>query len=258
KQIGLALHTYERDQKRLPAPRVLKDKEAGDDQNVYFTGWQTWFVFLQPFLEQENTFRLWDLGHTYNHTANGRVRETPLKVYLCPSRRDDKANCLSVSGDTPILVPNNYYRHYPGATSDYAGAGHQLTPSGKVRALGVFGHTDADAGVRFADISDGLSNTVMVGEKHIPEGKFGAGWYDSSTYNGDYPRCWTRVLDVPPMGDAPTSNRRDSGWRFGSWHPGVVPYLFADGAVRTISTIKPPANLQALGAYNDGMETPRW
>jgi prepilin-type processing-associated H-X9-DG protein len=112
--------------------------------------------------------------------------------------------------------------------------------------------------VRFADVSDGLSNTVMVGEKHIPEGKFGAGWYDGSTYNGDYPRCWTRVLDVPPMGDAPTSNRRDSGWRFGSWHPGVVPYLFADGAVRTISTIKPPANLQALGAYNDGMETPRW
>jgi prepilin-type N-terminal cleavage/methylation domain-containing protein len=146
KQIGLALHTYERDQKRLPAPRVLKDKEAGDDRDVYFTGWQTWFVFLQPFLEQDNTFRLWDLGHTYNHTANGRVRETPLKVYLCPSRRDDKANCLSVSGDTPVLVPNNYYRHYPGATADYAGAGHQVTPSGKVWAPGVFGHVDTEVG----------------------------------------------------------------------------------------------------------------
>ena len=41
-------------------------------------------------------------------------------------------------------------------------------------------------GLRFADITDGLSHTLLVGEKHVNLGQFGTGWLDSSIYNGQY------------------------------------------------------------------------
>ena len=41
--------------------------------------------------------------------------------------------------------------------------------------------------------SDGLSNCLLVGEKHVPEGKNGVGWWDCSLYNGDYHQCSTRT-----------------------------------------------------------------
>jgi hypothetical protein len=48
-------------------------------------------------------------------------------------------------------------------------------------------------GLTFAAFTDGLSNTLLIGEKHVPLGKFGVGWWDCSIYNGDYNQCSTRA-----------------------------------------------------------------
>src|SRR5437016_4623189 len=52
KQIGLAFHMYEHDQKRLP-PNRISDLHA------------SWAVLILPYLEQENVYRLWNLPNTY-------------------------------------------------------------------------------------------------------------------------------------------------------------------------------------------------
>ena len=46
--------------------------------------------------------------------------------------------------------------------------------------------------VTFATITDGLSNTFLVGEKHVQWNSFGTAPLDCSLYNGDYWVCSTR------------------------------------------------------------------
>ena len=108
-------------------------------------------------------------------------------------------------------------------------------------------------GVRFSDISDGLSNTLLVGEKHVPKGQFGVGWWDCSTYNGDYAVCSTRAAGPDyPLATSIT----DYHWCYGSYHPGICQFAFCDGSVHVL-----PNNINAnvlglLADRSDGQVIP--
>src|SRR5260370_17920405 len=94
-------------------------------------------------------------------------------------------------------------------------------------------------------MNDGLSCTVMAGEKHVAMGHFGVGWLDSSIYNGNYtpPTCRAAGPNAPLV----TSLSYDvygESWLFGSYHPGVCQFVFCDGSVHALpATI----NLAVLG-----------
>jgi prepilin-type processing-associated H-X9-DG protein len=108
-------------------------------------------------------------------------------------------------------------------------------------------------GVRFLDITDGLSNTVLVGEKHVPLGTFGQAYLDSSTYNGDNPVSWSR--GAGPMAGLAQSIREVS-FKFGSYHMGVTQFAFCDGRVQVLSNVTPPATLGLLTDRCDGQVIP--
>ena len=83
----------------------------------------------------------------------------------------------------------------------------------------------------------GSPTRILLGEKHVPIDKHGHGWWDCSTYDGEYPKCWSRntAKDHPP-----TTNPKSTGWSFGSRHTGVIQFCFADGHVRALpETINP-------------------
>jgi len=108
-------------------------------------------------------------------------------------------------------------------------------------------------GFRFADFSDGLSNTLLVGEKHVPQGKLGVGWWDCSLYNGDYHQCSTRAAGRWfPL----TTDLKDGGWKFGSLHTHVVQFCFAGGNVRGLADTIDPAVLELLGMRGHGQIVP--
>jgi prepilin-type processing-associated H-X9-DG protein len=108
-------------------------------------------------------------------------------------------------------------------------------------------------GFRFSDFTDGLSNVLLVGEKHVAAGNEGRGWTDCSLYNGDYYQCSTRAASR----DHPlTTNPRDTGWKFGSRHGTVVQFCFADGRVRGISTSINLYTLELLGMRSSGEVKP--
>ena len=109
------------------------------------------------------------------------------------------------------------------------------------------------SGVRFAEITDGLSNTILVGEKHVALNKFGIGWCDCSTYNGDYPTCSGRA-GGPNFPLAATLD--DPGWKFGSYHTGVVQFAMGDGGVRRLSVTIDPSTLALLCDRADGQVIP--
>jgi len=119
----------------------------------------------------------------------------------------------------------------------------------------VRGPFQMGAGLRFEDFIDGLSQTLLVGEKHIPIGKNGVGWWDCSTYNGRYFMCSTRSAGrMFPL----TTDPQDPTWKFGSRHTGVVQFIFADGHVKAIPTTIDPYVLELLGMVNDGQVIPEY
>ena len=108
-------------------------------------------------------------------------------------------------------------------------------------------------GIRFSDITDGLSNTILVGEKHVPIDKFGVGWWDCSTYNGDYYVCSTRSAGPDyPLAKWPS----DLNWAFGSYHPTICLFGFGDGHVSSIPNTIDPNILGLLANRSDGQVIP--
>jgi hypothetical protein len=88
--------------------------------------------------------------------------------------------------------------------------------------------------VRHKDLLDGASKTFLAGEMHIPLGRLAQVPENGPIYNGlDLP-AFARIggpgvplargsddMDIPVIG-------------FGSWHPGVCPFVLADGSVQLV------------------------
>jgi hypothetical protein len=121
----------------------------------------------------------------------------------------------------------------------------------------------------FAWLQDGLSNQLMLGEKHFNFFDVGGSWMGSCGYIGDdcsYLEAGpggvsvtsiTRTFDHPNFGIArfnePTYyGDRFMGHRFGSVHPGICNFLIGDGSTRGIAVTTPHRILYAVGCVNDG------
>ncbi|HJZ94668.1 MAG TPA: DUF1559 domain-containing protein [Gemmataceae bacterium] len=240
KQIGLAMHNYENVMERLPPSRIG-------------VGYATWAVMILPYLEQDNLYRQWNFAGTY-YQQNQTARLTPVKIYFCPSRRSSVGSAGSVSGDTPSWA-NGQTTHLPGAVGDYAASIDRAGRDDGANGAGQHGAFQLRSGVNFASFTDGLSNTLLVGEKHIPQNKAGVGWWDCSLYNGDYYQCSCRAASRAfPL----TTNPQDSGWKFGGQHPQVVQFVFADGHVARVPEFTNPFTLELLGMRDDGQVVPEF
>jgi len=93
----------------------------------------------------------------------------------------------------------------------------------------------------FARIEDGLSKTLFIGEKHVPENFLGRGTAgDNSIYNPDYLKSHGRFGGVVYGGlasasDGSTDSTVDTyNKRFGSWHPGICHFVWGDASVSPI------------------------
>jgi hypothetical protein len=203
------------------------------------TAGASWAVLTMPFLEQDNLYRQWNLAKSY-YEQNDIARKTALPIYFCPGRRTAPGS-ISMAGD----LPGGAGSHVPGALADYAG--NFGTADGCV--LTNDGAFQLGSGIRFSAITDGTSNTLLVGDKHVPNNAFGLGWLDSSVYNGEYPISYLRGAN-PVVGLAQFHN--DPGWKFGSYHTGVCQFVLCDGSVRGLFHGISPITLTQLCQINDG------
>jgi prepilin-type N-terminal cleavage/methylation domain-containing protein/prepilin-type processing-associated H-X9-DG protein len=241
KQLGLAMHNYESTLGRLPPTRTR-------------IGGPTWAVHVLPQMEQDNLYRQWNMGLSY-YQQNSIARTTAVRNYFCPSRRTAADSHFgSVAGDVPSDPTWAGTTHLPGALSDYAVVVDPYgTDSPTETGPGNRGAFQLGVGFRLMDFPDGMSNTFMLGEKHVPEGKAGYGWWDCSTYNGDYYQCSgraaSRLYGI-------TTNPRDTGWKFGSRHSQVVLFCFADGHVQNMPEMTDPFILELLSMRSDGQVVP--
>jgi prepilin-type N-terminal cleavage/methylation domain-containing protein len=272
KQIGLGFQNFHDTFHFLP-PYRIRDRYA------------TWAVVILPYVEQQNVFQQWDiLDEYYNQKAD--VVQAQVRSYYCPSRRKPM---LSQTGTLPGF-PNAHgddrnppSTPFPGALSDYAvstvacgpdpNTGANVCPSYNASAPGAIidGESVVASGsklaswkglTRLAMITDGTSNTFMVGEKHVRKGFFGwiqtadgnTLWGDGSIYNGDQGQCVARRAG--PGSLLALNQNASSGNLFGSSHPGIVQFAFVDGSVRIVPVAASGDVLRRLVRRDDGETIP--
>jgi prepilin-type N-terminal cleavage/methylation domain-containing protein/prepilin-type processing-associated H-X9-DG protein len=237
KQLGLGFHNHHDQFRYFPTggwnwytpPNYPGGSPAqGDEQHA------GWGFQILPYIEADN---VWRGGQATSEVGRALVAiGTPNKILFCPSRRAPQT----------VTYPDNYQPPLTGgdithALCDYAASNKEGT--GVVRQFKA---------IRIADITDGTSNTLMLGEKRLnlrylgqkqPDDNQGytAGWNDDTV----------RKTSIPP---APDYNAEfgDGSGMFGSSHPGRFNAVFADGSVRSISYSIGPRTFKYLGSRNDG------
>jgi prepilin-type N-terminal cleavage/methylation domain-containing protein/prepilin-type processing-associated H-X9-DG protein len=288
KQIGLALHNYHDTHKAFPPVRVSNNHAS-------------WFVLVMPYLEQENISRGWNFSIPYVDQADA-FRRMQVKPYYCPSRRAPgsesvhrpeqvyPADITPPPEFTPTGTPEARFsgpNQPPGALGDYAANlgeyGFFASPPREVcfstsangaMTVGELQGNEIRSFTRLSSITDGTTNTFLVGEKHVPANMFGrlkVG--DGSVYLGIWTTYSGRMAgrgvplatgpnDVTPTPNLPRPPGSSGTWRpgtdavwckkFGSWHAGVCQFAFCDGSVKGIRVTIDEETLARLAARNDG------
>jgi len=272
KQFGLAIHGYHDTLKKLPPTRLNRD------------GCPTWCVLILPYIEQDPLYRQWNLqagSYRSYYLQPVAVRQAQVALFYCPSRRGtDGLSVNNATGDVPERgLPNT--NPYPGALGDYAccigsNPGNLDEASDTLpNSTGVMVEANrtqsADrltvltwsSQTRFAQITDGLSNTLLIGEKHVPAGSFGVSLTtryigDGSIWNSDMiqnvgrnagPRNPLALASTDTLGTPHIEH-------FGSWHTGICQFVLCDGSVRSLPNSINPAILGLLANKADGMPIP--
>lgn len=172
----------------------------------------SWAYAMLPFVEQQNVYR-------------NRAWMAALDIYICPSRR------LARAEQPPR---RDAYGTYVGGgwtwgKTDYA-ANIQVMP-GRPVCLGL------------ANLTDGASHTILVGEKALaPE------IYQSGTWFWDEPYFTGGSGGTARWGNQVMPDRRGLAFRenWGSAHSSGAQFVFGDGAVHLLPYGTSPAVVSAL------------
>jgi prepilin-type N-terminal cleavage/methylation domain-containing protein len=243
KQMAIALHNHHDTYRTFPSGglgwwmtnRVFANPTtpAGADQQTW-----GWAYQILPFIEQDV---LW------KNTNDGLVGATPVKQYICPSLR----------GPTifPYAGVNRAMMDYVGNGGTYGGwwAFDNVTnsidgpfaPSGQQR--------------RLAQITDGTSNTLLIGEKYLDRAicmtnsdcNDDQGWVDGWDNDTICFAMGQNPSTGPVLTPQPDGRVGTCGLIFGSPHLSMMS-VFCDGSVHSINFSITPTNFQRLCSGTDG------
>ena len=246
KQIGIAMHAFHDANKHLPPGGGDPGGENPAKRTFYFS----WPFHILPYIDQTPLYSLAptdpfvDINTvTGGSTILSKLDTSPIPAYYCPVRR-------------PVRL------FHGDAITDYAGnAGTNFNDGVIIR------NNDPNYyRVRLTAITDGTSNTLMVGERRI-----NLATIDSGSDSYDNEPCVRPASDcdtlrraqssggtwlTPALDLTDTTNTNYFGGggicQFGSSHRTGTHGLLADGSVRSISYSVSPTNFKNLCVRNDG------
>jgi prepilin-type N-terminal cleavage/methylation domain-containing protein/prepilin-type processing-associated H-X9-DG protein len=265
KQIALALHNYHDARGSFP----VGYSSAQDMGNGRWAKGTNWWIESSPYFEQGNWYRRWDYSDQRNNVAGGTSATTAqvIPTMLCPSDPLPAPVWYYAATNPTYTWANGFY-----GLSSYGGNGGTRSAQtlGNVAPVTNDGILFGRSHVRIADVSDGTSNTLLLGERYHRDPEF-----DRIGVNTEYAPIrglglWAffflgvpkQVLlgslvpinyQVPPsaaVGDPWTIENRLCA--YGSGHPGGANFAFADGSVRFVSDQTSLTVLRALGTRAGG------
>ncbi len=251
KQIGLALHNYHDTHKVFPPSYVIQPGGGGINGTPdpatrdAGPGW-AWGTLLLPFMEQNSLYDSFDLSRPCWDPVNATPARTPLSMFLCPSATGstkEPFNVVSGSSQTLATFARSCYVANAGQEEPWLHA----VDSYEGIADGPFYR---NARTPVADVIDGLSNTVFVGEHHpalsdktwvgvvpgaivCPKPQFAFGTCEPA---GVLVNCHSGPCSyVSPPTIHPPNSWLCAPCQMFAEHPGGCNVLLGDGSVRFIS-----------------------
>ena len=251
KQLGIAVHSHQDALSRLPFN--ASPNTWGYDING--RSW-SWLAMILPYIEQENLYRQGNLGQgpglqprfidvlpTYG---------TQIKTFQCPSDltptqgRTDRANTGGYACGTT---------NYKGvAGNNWAWGNVQFVgPTGNNNGLdagnGMFFRSDNTRPLRLEQMSDGTSNTFMIGED-VPDRNTHCGWPNANYATGTV----AIPLNTSLPGTTPLYDPSDwpNVYSFRSRHTGGANFAMGDGGVRFVPQSVDINIYRALGSHSGG------
>jgi prepilin-type N-terminal cleavage/methylation domain-containing protein/prepilin-type processing-associated H-X9-DG protein len=287
KQIGLALHNYHDSNKRFPPSATAdilpwKTPPTAPDAN-----WgSSWMIFILPFVEQNSLFSKWQfIGQSGWQVAsnNALIKGLVVPNYRCPSTSLPNLNPYSATlpGAGGIGIMYTSYVAISGSATD---AGVKTYGSSIYSEQGIM---YAQSKIKIAQITDGTSNTIMVGEQsnHMRDaanniilgGTYGGaskiavtcqgpdGWIQGCpkvvpagnvgnndvVYNTATIRYSLNQIGMT-LGAGGCSDNVGNNIPLSSMHAGGCNLLFADGTVRFWTNSTPLQTLSYAACRNDG------
>ncbi len=274
KQIGLALHNYHASHESFPI--------GARSQNGF--GPSFWVAVL-PALDQGNLYQKFDHNSVQNGlpvfpwAINGSLLDGVIIAAMrCPSSPLDATHPMGISRH---MQPS--YAGISGASNEDGFPAHRVSfccapispPDGILSADGIL---ISNSNIKARDISDGISNTILVGEtsnfvldnngnKQNVGGAFPYSWITGTPAAGTPPAYEPNNLSYPAASYnittirySPNSNYDQPGIRnnhgpnnpLSSAHEGGVMVLLADGSARFISENINLTTLKQLAVRDDG------
>lgn len=249
KQIGLAFHNHEATYRVFPTggqgTTIPRTKIDGRPANYEKQNW-AWGYQILPYLEQQAL---------YDEDDDDLVAATPIPTYFCPSRRG------------PIALSGGRWQsaRKPRAQTDYAGNAGTSEEGGNRRGAflglgkdGVVVRRDQSP-IRESMIRDGLSNTLLVGEKRMNTQfvRTECQPNDNDGYVGGFQDDVVRFGAVIPEPDFvgphyTVSTLYPGNHQFGSSHPGVTVFVLGDASVHNVSYTVDLEVFRRASSRNDG------
>jgi prepilin-type processing-associated H-X9-DG protein len=248
-QIGLALHAYHDGQGHLPSGfRCQPVNPNNPDETAPGWGWGAW---LLPYIEQGTLAQRIHFNLPVDDPSNLAARTAIVKLYVCPSDRSTGLFTILDKNNTPLVQA---------ATNSYA-ACHGIGVDLDEELDDFNGMFSRNSQVRFADVTDGTSSTIAIGER----GSF----FTQTPWAGAVSFGTTRVTPGAPTNnpgaieDAPTqtlvhiavhtlNDPNSDPEDFFSPHTGPGNFLFVDASVRPVRPGVSIAVLQALATRDGG------
>jgi len=164
KQIGLAMHNYHDTNLQLPPGARESD-------------WGTWYHYILPYAEGTNLYSSFNFSGRANRLPrlmtedpeNTTVSYTLVSMFQCPSDTPDRNVTNVTKGNYAVNYGNTYGFLSQTQTSDMPPVPFLGAPFAYISVEGMmgmmsFGPPPATGTFGFAQITDGLSNTMLAGE----------------------------------------------------------------------------------------------
>ncbi len=255
KQVGVAMHNYEISFKSLPPGY---EYELGSEGNQL--GY-SWGARILPFMELGNLYDRIDFNKPIYDPINEIVRAEHISTLLCPTDDVSPTGFVEMGDESYAMACYVANFGVPDLDLDQVQAGESLEVApGLGTYEGPWGPFYRNSQTKLSEITDGTSQTLMVGERQ--NGPFRTAGVNGS--HTEYETTWIgAVRDIDESTDdhghmvlfqtGHTPNASDSDDRdVSASHAGLSQFLLCDGSVHTVSEDIDLRIYQALGTMNGG------
>ena len=269
KQYGLALHNYHDTYGKFPGTGWAVGKN-GWNWDPEFAPYITWQVRILPFMDQSPLYNQLNMAGQRQDIAilpDGTRAWTKQVPYArCPSDDSNEREWegivqTSYSGSMGPQMKNSTNSNCQQWNQFQQSEGWEMDVWEKNWLTGMFSRSLASV-ISISDVTDGASNTIMVGEILGKCHDHKGGWWEVNSMGNAHATTLVPINDmttcdrVNPARITNTACTDKSNWNysfgFRSNHTGGAHFLFGDGTVRFLSENLNYATYQNLGNRRDG------